>query len=102
MRTSLSILSLVLLLLLICTASTLADPGTENCYAIRAGKILTMAPRTQTKTPRVINHGIILVSKGKIEALGPKDEIDIPVGYTVIDASHPLAQSIVKNSAEAN
>jgi len=86
MRISPVILSVAVLL--ICTSTSPADPDTGHRYAIRAGKILTMAPRAQTKTPQVVNHGIILVSKGKIEALGSKDEIDIPAGYTVIDASH--------------
>ncbi len=35
----------------------------------------------------VINHGVILLSKGRIEALGPASDITIPEGYTVIDAS---------------
>jgi len=39
-------------------------------------------------TPRVINHGIILVSDGKIEAIGSPQEVRIPQGYTVIDADH--------------
>lgn len=86
MRTSL--VSLSICLLVVCTTSRPANAGTEHCYAIRAGKILTMAPRSQTETPRVINHGVILVSQGKIEALGPKDDIDIPAGYAIIDASH--------------
>ena len=57
-------------------------------YAIKAGKILTMAPvEDSTNSNRVINHGIILVSNGKIEALGPASSIQVPEGYTVIDAS---------------
>jgi imidazolonepropionase-like amidohydrolase len=56
-------------------------------YAIRAGKIVTMAPRTQaSRTLHVVNHAIILVSHGKIEALGPESEVDIPSGYTIIEA----------------
>jgi imidazolonepropionase-like amidohydrolase len=82
--------SLVLFLLsifLICTADVGAEPGKEHTYAIRAGKILTMAPRAKAShSLRVINHGIILVSQGKIEALGPQSEVDIPAGYTIIEA----------------
>jgi len=57
-------------------------------YAIKAGKILTMAPANKSGTDTiVINHGIILLSDGKIEALGPQANIQIPKGYKVIDAS---------------
>ena len=60
----------------------------ETSYAIVAGKILTMAePGEKQNTPNVINHGVILVSNGKIEALGPKAKLKIPDGYVVIDAS---------------
>jgi imidazolonepropionase-like amidohydrolase len=76
--------SVILLLIIVTTVS--AKP--EYRYAIRAGKILTMAPQSDSqKTPAVINHGIILVRSGKIEAMGPRDKITIPNGYTVIDAS---------------
>jgi len=62
--------------------------GAPKPYAIRAGKILTMALAEDSDTNRrVINHGVILLSKGKIEALGSASDITIPDGYTVIDAS---------------
>jgi len=35
----------------------------------------------------VINHGTILVSDGKIEAIGSASSIQIPEGYSLIDAS---------------
>lgn len=49
-------------------------------YAIRAGKIVTV-------TGGVVNDGVVLVSNGKIEALGPAREVAVPSDYTVIDAS---------------
>ncbi|MCZ6597065.1 MAG: amidohydrolase family protein [Planctomycetota bacterium] len=49
--------------------------------AIRAAKILTSA----RKGEQVIDHGVVLVKQGKIEALGPEDEIEIPTGYEVVD-----------------
>jgi imidazolonepropionase-like amidohydrolase len=62
--------------------------GASKPYAIRAGKILTMAlPKDSDASRRVINHGVILVSKGKIEALGPASGVTVPEEYTVIDAS---------------
>ncbi len=62
--------------------------GTSEQYTIRAGKILTMAlPKDSDSGRRVINHGIILVSKRKIEALGSSSDLAIPKGYTLIDAS---------------
>jgi imidazolonepropionase-like amidohydrolase len=57
-------------------------------YAIKADKILTMAPAESSDVGQgVINHGIILVSNGKIEALGPASSIQVPEGYVIIDAS---------------
>ena len=62
--------------------------GTPKPYAIRAGKILTMVLAKDSDTSRrVVNHGVILVSDGKIEALGPASDVTVPEGYTVIDAS---------------
>jgi len=57
-------------------------------YAIKAGKILTMTPGEEFVAGKgVINNGIILVGNEKIEAVGPASSIQIPKGYTVIDAS---------------
>ena len=50
--------------------------------AIQAGKVLTMDAQDT-----VINNGVVLVNHGKIERIGRKDEVDIPAGYRVIDAS---------------
>jgi len=62
--------------------------GAPKPYAIRAGKILTMVlAKNSDASRRVINHGVILVGKGKIEALGPTSDVTVPDGYTVIDAS---------------
>jgi imidazolonepropionase-like amidohydrolase len=63
------------------------EPATPK-YAVKAGKILTMAPgREFVVGEGIINNGIILLSDGNIEALGPASKIEIPEGYTVIDAS---------------
>jgi len=57
-------------------------------YAIKAGKILTMTPGVEFVAGKgVIDNGIILLRNEKIEAVGPASSIDIPEGYTVIDAS---------------
>ncbi|MCP4455044.1 MAG: hypothetical protein GY809_26585, partial [Planctomycetes bacterium] len=82
-----SLVLFILGVLLIGTATLAAAPDETPAYAIRAGKILTMAPQTQdSKTPRVINHGVILIRGGKIEAMGSRHEVTIPPGYAVIDA----------------
>src|SRR5438270_4799046 len=52
--------------------------------AIHVGRIITSAGKP-------IDNGTILVSNGKIEALGPRSEIKIPDGYTVIDQSDKFA-----------
>jgi imidazolonepropionase-like amidohydrolase len=57
-------------------------------YAIRAGKIVTMMPDAAFVTgTTVINRGLLLIREGKIEAMGPVSGIQVPEGYTIIDAS---------------
>ena len=69
-------------------SSLATDKAALPKYAIKAGKILTMAPGKEFVVGKgVINNGIILISNEKIEALGPASSIQIPEGYTLIDAS---------------
>jgi len=78
-----SIIILILCVFQFCIA-TATEPAK---YAIKAGKILMMMPAEGSDTSQcVVDHGIILVSKGKIEALGPASSIKVPEGYTIIDA----------------
>lgn len=56
-------------------------------YAIRAGKILTMAISKDDAFGPVINQGVILVKDGKIEKVGREADISIPEGYEVVDAT---------------
>lgn len=67
-------------------------------YAIKAGKIVTMKPvADDSEAVEVINHGVILVSDAKIEAIGSTAEVNVPQGYTVIDASqHWVMPGIVE------
>jgi imidazolonepropionase-like amidohydrolase len=58
--------------------SALAN-GPAPKYAIRAGKVVTI-------TGGAIDNGVVLVSDGKIEAVGRAGEIAVPDGYAVIDA----------------
>ncbi|MHC4205232.1 MAG: amidohydrolase family protein [Planctomycetota bacterium] len=79
----------VIILIALAVGSSIAkdEPATPK-YAVKAGKILTMAPgREFVVGEGIINNGIILLSDGNIEALGPASKIEIPEGYTVIDAS---------------
>src|SRR4051794_36291693 len=46
--------------------------------ALHVGKIITCAGEP-------INNGTILVADGKIQAIGPRDKVTIPAGYTVVD-----------------
>jgi len=59
------------------------DKETPN-YAVLVKKIVTCAGDP-------IDNGVILVSKGKIEALGKQGEIEIPDGYVVLDYSDMFA-----------
>src|SRR5258707_4364431 len=52
--------------------------------ALHFGKIITCAGKS-------ISNGTILVSNGKIEAIGPRAEIKIPAGYTEIDQTDKFA-----------
>jgi imidazolonepropionase-like amidohydrolase len=52
--------------------------------ALHLGKIITCAGDP-------IVNGTILVANGKIEAIGPKDKIKVPVGYTEVDMSDKFA-----------
>ncbi len=52
--------------------------------AIHVGKIFTCAGEP-------ITNGTILIKDGKIEAIGPQQEIDVPDGYTVLDHSENFA-----------
>ena len=87
MKHTISTISLIICLLIVGSSSA-KDKSASGKYAIKAGKILTMA-RTEgfVVGKGVINNGIVLISNEKIEALGPASSIQIPEGYVVIDAS---------------
>jgi imidazolonepropionase-like amidohydrolase len=81
-------ITLIIILAFAVSSSIAEDRPAPAKYAIKAGKILTMTPGEEFVVGKgVINNGVILVSDGKIEALGPASSIQIPEGYTVIDAS---------------
>ncbi|HUT45655.1 MAG TPA: amidohydrolase family protein [Sedimentisphaerales bacterium] len=81
-------IAVIILAALTVSSSIAKDEPAPAKYAIKAGKILTMAPGREFVVGKgVINNGIILISNEKIEALGPASSIQIPEGYTVIDAS---------------
>jgi imidazolonepropionase-like amidohydrolase len=52
--------------------------------ALHVGKIITCAGQP-------IVNGTILVSDGKIEAIGPRDKVKVPDGYTVLDHGDKFA-----------
>ncbi len=65
-----------------------ADQPESGAYAIKAGKILTMADSSDAGGGlSCIDHGIILCSDGKIASVGPAANVQIPAGFTIIDAS---------------
>jgi imidazolonepropionase-like amidohydrolase len=62
-------------------------PGAKEArprLALHLGKIITCAGDP-------IVNGTLLVANGKIEAIGPKDRIKVPVGYTEVDMSDKFA-----------
>jgi imidazolonepropionase-like amidohydrolase len=81
--------SIAVIITVLAVGSSIAkDWSSQAKYAIKAGKILTMTPGEEFVAGKgVINNGVILISNEKIEALGRASSIQIPEGYTVIDAS---------------
>lgn len=58
-----------------------SEPDAAPPRALIARKILTVAD----EGPAVIDNGVLLCKDGKIEALGPESEVEIPDGYEVTD-----------------
>jgi len=74
-------------LLVQATSSAAQDappPVAKPNLALHVGKIITCAGKP-------IINGTILVSNGKIEALGPRAQIKVPTGYTEIDHGDKFA-----------
>jgi imidazolonepropionase-like amidohydrolase len=81
-------IAMIILTALAVSSSIAKDEPARQKYAIKAGKILTMKHGEEFIVGKgIINNGIILLSDEKIEAIGPTSKIQIPEGYTVIDAS---------------
>src|SRR5947209_19591575 len=76
-------LALTALALLTASARAEEKPAKPK-LALHVGKIITCAGQP-------IVNGTILVSNGKIEAIGPRAEIKVPAGYTEIDQGDKLA-----------
>jgi len=82
-----SVLSIVAIVALTCGLLS-ADPASKSPCAIKAGKIITMKPvGDDARKVEVINHGVILIRDGKIEAVGRRRDITIPADYAIIDAT---------------
>lgn len=77
-------LAFALLTPLLCIAQTDGKKNEKPNLAIYVAKILTSAGDP-------ISDGTILVSEGKIEAIGPRGEIEVPEGYEVVDHSEHFA-----------
>src|SRR5947209_8320903 len=65
-------------------SAEIAADDAKPKLALHVGKIITCAGKP-------IVNGTILVSNGKIEAIGPRAAIKIPDGYTVIDLGDKFA-----------
>src|SRR5712692_3629683 len=81
--------SLMISFLVILAQTAPAQPAKPQAalkpkLAIHVGKIITCAGKP-------IVNGTIVVANGKIEAIGPRSEIKVPEGYTVIDHGDRVA-----------
>lgn len=77
----------LMMLLLAAPAAVGADvppAAAKPKLALHVGKIFTSAGEP-------IHHGTILVSDGKIEAIGPRAQVTVPAGYTVLDCGDRFA-----------
>ena len=75
-----------------CGPGELGGPG----LALRATKVLTVAAHGRTGAG-VIDHGLVLVRDGRIEAVGPAQGTSIPAGYQVRDfGEHWLMPGLVE------
>src|SRR5947209_8320315 len=84
-----SVIAALLCCLLVSAPSAFADdapakPEAKPKLALQLGKIITCAGEP-------IVNGTILVSNGKIEAIGPRDKIKVPAGYTSVDMTDKFA-----------
>ena len=61
-----------------------ADESSRPRYAIQVGKVITSAGEP-------IINGTILVSNGKIEAIGKTEEMDVPDGYEIVEHKNCFA-----------
>jgi imidazolonepropionase-like amidohydrolase len=61
-----------------------AKPSAKPKFALHFGQIITSSGKP-------IANGTILVSNGKIEAIGPRASIKVPPGYTEIDHGEKFA-----------
>src|SRR5438477_11030915 len=71
-------------LTLVAAAQDAKPQAAKPKLALHVGKIITCAGKP-------IVNGTILISNGKIEAIGPRAEIKVPAGYTEIDHGDKFA-----------
>ncbi len=63
------------------STSTAGERGSETGLALRAKKILVVGPDGDG----VVDHGVMLVMNGRIEAVGPARTTEVPAGYEIVD-----------------
>ncbi|MEL7198792.1 MAG: amidohydrolase family protein [Pseudomonadota bacterium] len=66
------------------TVSKAAPTGT---VVITSAKVLTMAAGLDTEDAGVIENGVIVIEGDRIVAVGSANEVDVPAGATMVDAS---------------
>ncbi|QDV34537.1 amidohydrolase family protein [Tautonia plasticadhaerens] len=73
------------LLVLLSAPSSPAQDDARPAEGSETGRLAVLAGKVITCAGDPIVDGIVLVKDGKIEAVGPRAEIEIPEGYQVID-----------------
>lgn len=85
--------------LLLSVAGTAPAPAPVEAGAVGGGGLAIRAVKVMTcplEGPQVINHGVVLIRDGKIEAVGAARELEIPEGYELLDVGdHWITPGIV-------
>ena len=72
-------------LLALCVCAPLVQATSEPVVAAGRALLSSKVVTCANEGPAVINHGVVLVKDGMIEAVGRQGQVEIPEGYEVVD-----------------